>query len=901
MNYRNSKLLKIGACVFSFIMLIVLMSGCLKTSTHDAFWKAPTGENGLKAIKAKSAPRTNITGIVVEDDSESINVMIRADQKLIYTSVKQPSPPGVVLYFPKTALALENTDTDLIKTSEIIEEINTSEQPQNGGSSRVEIVLNRDSNYDVRRQGNGLSVSFPKVSDTSVSDEKADEDVEPPADTPEVVKAATVLNSIEAEPAENSIKIFVKADGTIKDYKTFTINNPARIVFDIFNIQYELTGEKTLAVNSKWIKSARYYGHPDRVRLVLDTIDAYISSYSATPVQDGLMISVGTDASITAKEKMSGAATQRSTTVKGNKGTAWVNRLDFSSGEQGKSTIIIGTTFPVKYEVDKPVENKIQIKLLNTNIPDYRKRPLITTRFESAVDRIIPVQIPAMTSYSIISVELRETVPYLVEQTDNLLMIHFEASTVPPKTIDEAQLPAWKKVIAETVTDQAPDVAAAITKPTEEPVAEDLQKEAGQKIAGQAAGDQATSPMAPKKFVGEKIALDFYNTDIKNVFRILREVSGKNYAIDKDVSGSVTLSFDKPVPWDQVLDLVLRMNGLGMVYEGDIIRIATLATIKAEEDLRRSQVANQTKAREEEIALQPVITKYIPINYASAADILSHIITTEGRGSVTVDERNNQIIITDVPEKIKLAEETIKRIDTVTPQVLIEARVVEATKTFSQEIGTTFGTPTTPDPTSSMLGGVFDYSVTSNFPKSALGAIGITFSRIAGSGLTLAATINALEVEGESKTISAPKILTLDNKQASIKQGVTIPINKIDADGNTVTEFKDIALTLDVTPHVTPDERISMTISIQKNDIGSIAGTYTLNDVKTELLVNDGDTVVIGGVVKRTDTQGEQGLPGLRKIPLLGWIFKSKQSAKTLTELLIFITPRIVRLDQASD
>ena len=389
------------------------------------------------------------------------------------------------------------------------------------------------------------------------------------------------------------------------------------------------------------------------------------------------------------------------------------------------------------------------------------------------------------------------------------------------------------------------------------------------------------------------------------MFRILREVSGKNYAIDKDVSGSVTLSFDKPVPWDQVLDLVLRMNGLGMIHEGDIIRIATHTTIKNEEAERRSHVMSASKARDEEIALQPVITKYIPINYASAKDILSHIITTEGRGSVSVDERNNQIIITDVPEKIKMAEETIKRIDTVTPQVLIEARVVEATKSFSQAIGTTFGAAaaTTPDLTSSALGGVFDYSVASNFPKASVvgAAMGITFSRIAGSALTLAAQINAQEVEGESKTISAPKILTLDNKQASIKQGVTIPINKVDADGNTVTEFKDIALTLDVTPHVTPDERISMTISIQKNDIGSIAGTYTLNDVKTELLVNDGDTVVIGGVVKRTASSGEQGLPGLRKIPLIGWLFKSRQSAKNLTELLIFITPRIVRLDQVSD
>ena len=458
MNYRNSQALKIGVCFLSFIMMIAFLSGCLKASTAVEGWKA-----GLE--KKESAAMTHITGIVVEDDSESIHVIVRADQKLTYTSVKQPSPPAVVLYFPKTALALENTDTDFIKTSEIIEAINTSEQQQNGGSSRIEILLNRDSDYDVSRQDKGLSISFPKASMT-VSDEKTSADEEQSAETSDPVEAATVLSSIEAESVENGVKIFVKADGMIKDYKTFTISNPARIVFDIFNIKYELNKEQKLAVNSRWIKTARYYGHPDRVRLVLDTMDAYISDYSVTPVKEGLLITVGGGSGDTAEqEEVSGEKARKSAAVMNHKGPAWVNRLDFSSGEKGKSTIIIGTTFPVKYEVDKPVEKKLQIKLFDTNIPDYRKRPLITTRFESAVDRIIPVQIPAMKSYSIISIELRETVPYLIEQTDNLLMLHFEASTVPPKTMEEAKFPAWKKVIAETVADQDLSDVAAMEKP----------------------------------------------------------------------------------------------------------------------------------------------------------------------------------------------------------------------------------------------------------------------------------------------------------------------------------------------------------------------------------------------------------------------------------------------------
>ena len=189
-----------------------------------------------------------------------------------------------------------------------------------------------------------------------------------------------------------------------------------------------------------------------------------------------------------------------------------------------------------------------------------------------------------------------------------------------------------------------------------------------------------------------------------------------------------------------------------------------------------------------------------------------------------------------------------------------------------------------------------------NPPTSSLGALGITFLRTAGSQISIVnAQIAAAESKGMVKIISSPKILTLDNSTATIKQGLSYPFNKLDADGNTTTEFKDIALELEVTPHVTPDHRISLDITVKNNEIGSVINnqiSFTTKEATTKLLVNDGDTVIIGGIRKSTKRDGVSGVPGLKDIPLLGWLFKSKSTSDDLEELLIFITPRIVMLEQ---
>jgi len=356
------------------------------------------------------------------------------------------------------------------------------------------------------------------------------------------------------------------------------------------------------------------------------------------------------------------------------------------------------------------------------------------------------------------------------------------------------------------------------------------------------------------------------------------------------------------------MDLVLKMNQLGTLMEGNIIRIATLATLQNERELQRAGVAAEVAAQKEEKQLEPLVTAFISINYANAeADVLPHVVLTPERGKITVDARNNQLIITDTAQMVEQAKATARKIDQVTPQVLIEARVVEASSSFSRELGTTLQVQITDILTRELGNGIIpegkmdvDMSAT-NPPDASRGQIGINFSKLTGTPLAISATLQASESEGKVKIISSPKVLTLDNRTATIRQGTQVPIPRLDDSGNTVIEYKDVDLQLEVTPHVTPDKRISMDIKITNNDIGQLINgqqSFTTKEATTELLVNDGETVVIGGIRKTRKDEGEAGVPGLRKVPFFGWLFKTQERSEDLQELLIFITPRIVQLEQ---
>ncbi len=402
---------------------------------------------------------------------------------------------------------------------------------------------------------------------------------------------------------------------------------------------------------------------------------------------------------------------------------------------------------------------------------------------------------------------------------------------------------------------------------------------------------------------GEKITLDFFQTDIRNVFRILRRVSKMNFAVDQDVQGTVTMTLEHPVPWDQVLDLVLRMNHLAKKQEGEVIRICTLETLQTEEKEYQKLVEEQKNLLTRRQQLAPLQTIYIPVNYSDAEkEIIPHIkvLLTKDRGVVSVDTRTNTIIATDTVEVLDRVRKMVFRLDRVTPQILIEAKVVEVTKKFSRSIGVGWNLSNSPE---IMQGFVDDFHVAVN---RSLGQKGIggdfAFYHLAGHSSALNARLEASEQQGDVRIISSPRILTLDNKKARIKQGLEYAYLERDDSGGSSVKFKDIDLLLEVTPHVISDGRVAMSVKLTKNDIAdkTVGGApiLTTNEAQTELLVDNKKTIVIGGIVKTSRARKNAGVPFLSSLPLLGNLFGTREKADDRNELLIFMTPTIVQLKQ---
>ena len=931
--------LKVGIIVF---ITITLLAGCASKKKAN--------------VKVAKAPKV-ISDVLISEDVKATTIRVKGNQVLTYTARKQDYPLGVRFYFPETAL-------DNIKAvhyppeNDTVNYIRVAQTEEKGKQSWVFIALKKDLPYDTAPDNNGLVISFAK---STVPSQRLQSNVK--TATP---KPAKRITTVSATPLNKNVVIKIKADGAIKNYKSFTIDNPPRIVVDMLDIKSPYQGEQRIAVKSPWVTRVRHFGHPAKVRLVVETQKGYLSKFSATPVDNGLLIHVGDlpktgshqnpkpmiaqapkQTELKAKNNRSVAislssperrypavnpvkykeskpvvaqatilaqtqpkqnsgvessppAPERAPAVKlaKNDQPAWLNRIDFSSEAAGKSAIIIGTTRPVKYEINKVGNKRVQLKLLDTNLPEYRKRALITTRFQSAVDRITPTQQPK-TQNTLVDIDLREAVPYFVKQTDNIIKVNFSPSTIPPKPYEDAKPPAWKHAASGSAQDaklQASKSSSSHFMPVAQPMAA---------TRGRSLAERITRAQTTKRYTGEKIALDFYDTDIKNVFRILREISGKNFAIDKNVTGKVTLTLERPVPWDQVLDLVLKMNQLGMTMEGDIIRIATLNTLAQEEKLRQAKMKAEQQARQQQKALEPLITEYIAVNYSDAkSEVLPHIkpILTEGRGKASVDTRNNQLILTDTAEKIMRIREVVMKIDQVTPQVVIEARIVEANTAFTRDLGFDWGEitvgPMSSGGTETTLRGLAS-NLPATIPSS---VVGFDFVKLSGTPFSIIdAKLVVSETEGKTNIISAPKVVTLDNKKAAIKQGLEVPYLERDSSGNATVRFKDVDLLLEVTPNITPDDRIVMKIFVTKNDVVDPTAdqpALSTNEAKTELLVDDGDTIVIGGIVKSSITYGEKGIPGLRKLGVLGWLFKSQSKTDTKNELLIFITPRIVQLEQ---
>ncbi|MCC6158030.1 MAG: type IV pilus secretin PilQ [Deltaproteobacteria bacterium] len=439
---------------------------------------------------------------------------------------------------------------------------------------------------------------------------------------------------------------------------------------------------------------------------------------------------------------------------------------------------------------------------------------------------------------------------------------------------------------------------------------------------------------AEKQYFGKKITMDYQDAEIKSVLRVISEVSGMNIVTGDDVVGKVTIKLQN-VPWDQALDVILQTKKLGMIQEGNIIRVAPQQTLQAES-------TQKLASEQSKLMLEELLLEMVPVSYANADDLVNPLRTVlSSRGFVAVDKRTNVIVIKDIKQNLEQAKKLIVNLDTQTPQVMIQARIVEANTDFTRELGVKWGgyyvadaahgnstgmtfpnsvrvtganalgestqNTTTATVGSSRAGSAISTLNNANYVVNlpapiglgAGGGVGITMGSI-NDVVALDLQLSAMENRGEGRVISQPKIVTLDNKKANITSGVSIPF-QIRQQGETSLSFIEANLNLIVTPHVTNDKSIVMVIEIAKNAPNTSIPTSTgdpaidKKEAKTETLVRNGETTVIGGIFSSEESRTELSVPWLSKIPVLGFFFRDRKQTNKRSELLIFITPRIVQ------
>ncbi|MGE5237004.1 MAG: type IV pilus secretin PilQ [Acidobacteriota bacterium] len=404
-----------------------------------------------------------------------------------------------------------------------------------------------------------------------------------------------------------------------------------------------------------------------------------------------------------------------------------------------------------------------------------------------------------------------------------------------------------------------------------------------------------------KHFTGEPISLELKDADIKDVLRSFAKITGLNIVVDPDVSGSVTVQLDN-VPWDQALDIILRINRLDYVVENNVLRVARIERLTQE----KQQIAEYKRQEE---AARPMRTVTKALSYARA-DAVRGVLTTGNfilseRGSVVVDPRTNQLIIRDSADRIPGILALIDSLDQPNPQVIIEARIVETTRTFSKALGVNWGFTGLGDAAHGTTTGLkfpnsYAISGQSNLAVPYNGIVSMTFADIL-DAFNLDFALTAAEQDGLVKIVSSPKVTAQNNEKAHIQSGIQIPIQTVA--NNTVTvQYVDATLALDVTPQITAEGTVLLDIDLKKREpLQGINIAQAQNvpistrDAKTRVMVRDGGTTVIGGIYQFTDNDQRNGVPGLNKLPLIGWMFKNTQVNTKHDELLIFITPRIVK------
>ena len=629
---------------------------------------------------------------------------------------------------------------------------------------------------------------------------------------------------------------------------SFTIDNPARIALDFPNTSNGLS-QRRQSIGIGMAESLAVVEAKGRTRVVVNLLD--MVPYEAHTEGNKVILTVQNAGSNLTEAQATAAA------ALGTTGGS-INNIDFRRGEGGEGRVIVTLSDPSTPVDMVQQDGKVIVDFYRTQLPDEMARRLDVLDFATPV-KTIDTYAKGQNVHMVISPMGKYE--YIAYQSGDQFTIEIRGLTAEE--------------------------------------AEEIKKD-------------------EFGYLGERLSLNFQDIEVRSVLQLIADFTGINIVVSDTVSGSLTLRL-KNVPWDQALDIILKTKGLAMRQTGNVMLIAPSEEIAAREKL---ELESQKQIEE----LEPLYSEFIQINYAKASDIASLLKSEDttllsGRGKATIDERTNTLLVQDVATKLAEVRSLVARLDIPIRQVLIESRIVIANNNFSKDLGVTFGvskrtrfdgdhqlvvggkvagdliaTPLTgfESPAGSGAEGLMvDLPVigaTSSFGL-AIGKLGSHFLQM---------ELSAMEAEGHGEVISSPRVLTSNQKAAFIKSGVEIPYQEASSSGATSVSFKEAVLSLQVTPQITPDDRIIMDLQVNKDSVGQVflgIPSIDTNEISTQVLVDNGETLVLGGIYEQERQEQVDRVPFFGELPLVDWMFSKKLHVDDKAELLIFVTPKIVRED----
>ncbi len=648
--------------------------------------------------------------------------------------------------------------------------------------------------------------------------------------------AETVLETADVRVAAgNDIDIRLNFSGPAPQAKAFTTSNPDRLVVDLPGVRNGLK-QRNLPIQSGAATSLTAIEASDRTRVVVNLNSAL--PYEVTTEGSHVLIGIHGGGAGAAPAPV-GQRTPREPAPQAAKGRdgggrGQLREVDFRRGTSGEGRILIRLP-SARTSVDVVERGThLVVDLTSTTVPPKLVRRLDVTDFGTPV---VAVETRPKDQNAQIDIQTAGEFEFMSYQAEDLLTVEVRR---PSKTAKER---------------------ARRDKPT---------------------------------YSGDRLSLNFQNIEVRAVLQLLADFTGINIVVSDGVAGSITLRL-KNVPWDQALDIILKTKGLSKRESGNVILVAPTAEMAAQE---RLELASEQQIQD----LAPLRSEFVQMNYANAADIAKLLKSQDNRllserGAVSVDQRTNTLLVQDTAAKLDEVRGIAQRLDVAVRQVMIESRVVIASNEFARELGVRFGfvrEKGTDEDTIRNMGFLVNLPTLTNPSGTAdfiIGKVGEYLLRL---------ELTAMQREGKGEIVSNPRVVTGNDQKATIKVGKEIPYQESAASGATTVTFKEAVLELDVTPHITPDDRVQLDLNVKKDNpdwARQVLGVPPIDtrSVKTKVLVDNGETVVLGGVFERETRKGKESVPFFGEIPLLGYLFRRTTQADANSELLIFVTPKILK------